>query len=98
MAKLFVNDVGTNFIASACADLTGFTSASLYMLDPTGASEIWDASQYGAASDGMVYHNVAASTLLTPAGTWKGNAVVTVGSAQYTGETFEFTLYSKWTF
>jgi hypothetical protein len=98
MAKIFVNDVGTDFIVSSCADLTGFRSASLFMFDPTGASEIWDASLSGAASNGMVKHNVSASSLLTPSGTWKGNLGVTVGSAQYTGETFGFILYDKWTY
>lgn len=92
MPKIYKNDVGTKFIVSTEADLTGATSHKLIIRKPDKSTIEWTTKIEGNATEGEISY-ITKNGDLDQAGLYKGNAYVEFGSYKFTGETFQFIVF-----
>ncbi len=88
--KMYVGDIGTEFIVDCGSDLTGATTTDLRVKKPDGTVETWAAAIYN--TNYLKYTIVSGD--LDQEGEYELQSYVVLPSWTGRGETVEFTVYS----
>ncbi len=92
MSKVYIGDTGTVISLDCGQDVSAATARSIEARKPGGTVVTWTAVADG--TNGIKYTTLADT--LDQAGTWLLQAVVTLASGKWRGETAELVVYPAW--
>lgn len=90
MSKVYVGDIGTQIILDCGQDVSAATARSIEVRKPDGSVTSWPAVASGTKA---ISFTTVADTLDAPGG-WRLQAVVTLPSGKWRGETAWLPVYA----